>query len=59
MRTTGKYETLQFGKTYHIFNKANGIEKLFLNRSDYLYFLKKIRAFSYSLDRCFSLLPNS
>jgi len=45
MRTTGKYETLQFGKTYHIFNKANGMEKLFLNRSDYLYFLKKLERF--------------
>ena len=45
MKTTKNIETLQFGKFYHIFNKANGTDKLFVADSDYVFFLKKLKRF--------------
>jgi len=51
---------LQFGKTYHVYNKANGKEKLFIIPSDYLYFLKKLQRFLAPwIDViAYSLIPN-
>ena len=36
-------ETLQAEHTYHIFNRANGYEKLFLSGENYRFFLEKYR----------------
>ncbi len=33
-------EKLQFGQIYHIYNRGNNRENLFLGKENYLYFLK-------------------
>ncbi len=44
-KATNQYEELQFGETYHVFNRAIGNEKLFVSEKDYLYFLQKLERF--------------
>ncbi len=46
--------------TYHIFNRANGNEKLFLSDDNYLYFLKKYDDYIYHIadTLCYCLMPN-
>jgi putative transposase len=46
--------------TYHIYNRANGSEKLFLSDENYRYFLKKYEAYLYPIvdTLCYCLLPN-
>jgi REP element-mobilizing transposase RayT len=48
------------GSTYHIFSRANGNEKLFLNDENYLFFLKKFKVhISLVADTfAYNLLPN-
>jgi len=41
-KTANKLEKLNFGDTYHIYNKAISQEKLFIDGDDYFYFLKKL-----------------
>ena len=45
---------------YHIFNRAIGNEKLFLNESNYHYFLKKFKEYSIPIANVYSyvLMPN-
>ncbi len=40
-----KPEKLHFGKTYHIFNRTIGNERLFATEKDYYYFLQKLKRF--------------
>ncbi len=40
-----KQEKLDFGKIYHVYNKAIGNELLFKTHSDYYFFLQKIERF--------------
>src|SRR5690606_633713 len=46
--------------TYHIFNRANGNEKLFLNDDNYRYFLKRYEHFISPIADtfCYCLMPN-
>lgn len=46
--------------TYHIFNRANGNEKLFLSDDNYRYFLKKYDEYIYPIADtfCYCLMPN-
>lgn len=46
--------------TYHIFNRANGSEKLFLSDDNYRYFLKKYDEYIYPIADtfCYCLMPN-
>lgn len=46
--------------TYHIFNRANGNEKLFLSDDNYRYFLKKYDEYIYPIANtfCYCLMPN-
>ncbi|MFN8257215.1 MAG: hypothetical protein U0W24_16085 [Bacteroidales bacterium] len=55
-----KYETLEFGKFYHIFNRANNDDKLFYSEENYFYFLKLYdKHLSTIFDTyCYCLLPN-
>lgn len=48
------------GKVYHIYNHANGFEKLFCNEGNYLYFLKKYIKYIAPIADTFSfcLMPN-
>ncbi len=51
---------LEQGKTYHIYNRAIGKEKLFLERGDYFDFLKKLRKYVLPISSIYAycLLPN-
>jgi len=51
---------LQFNKYYHIYNKGNGNEKLFLTEKDYKYFLLKFQRFISPIAETFAycLIPN-
>jgi REP element-mobilizing transposase RayT len=55
-----KTNGLQFGKIYHIFNKALGSELLFSSEKDYHFFLQKLKRFITPYARIFSycLIPN-
>ena len=45
---------------YHIYNRANGNEWLFLNDDNYIYFLKKYNEYIYPVAHtfCYCLMPN-
>ncbi|PRZ00718.1 hypothetical protein [Marinilabilia salmonicolor] len=51
---------LEEGKLYHIYNQGNNRQKVFMNRANYLFFLKKVRnhivPHAYILAWC--LMPN-
>ena len=53
-------ERLIPGNTYHIFNKAIGTDKLFINDKDYFYFLQKLDRFILPVADILSycLIPN-
>lgn len=55
-----KYEILVPESTYHVYNRANGNEKLFLSADNYRYFLKKYEEhISPIADTfCYCLMPN-
>lgn len=45
---------------YHVYNRANGSEKLFLNEMNYQYFLKKFKEYIYPIAEIYTycLMPN-
>ena len=51
---------LTSGTTYHIYNRANGSERLFLSAENYRYFLKKYEEYVAQLADtfCYCLMPN-
>jgi len=51
---------LEPGKTYHIYNRANGNELLFCNDDNYLFFLQQVKRFIVPVANiyAYSLLPN-
>ena len=53
-------EPLEPGSIYHIFNRANGHECLFLNDNNYEYFLRQYRKYVMPVARgiCYCLMPN-
>ncbi len=55
-----KLETLVPESTYHIYNRANGFDRLFLTDKNYLYFIEKYQQFiSPMVDTfCYCLMPN-
>jgi len=55
-----KTNGLQFGKVYHIFNKAIGSERLFRTETDYHFFLQKLKRFitPYAKMLSYCLIPN-
>jgi len=60
LKKPNKTNGLQFGKIYHIFNKALGSELLFRSEKDYHFFLQKLKRFITPYARIFSycLIPN-
>ena len=55
-----KQEELRFGNDYHIYNRAVGNDKLFVDEADYYFFLKKLKRFILPIAKILSycLLPN-
>jgi putative transposase len=55
-----KNDPLEFNHYYHIFNRANGNERLFITKDDYQYFIKKLQRFLKPLMSIYSycFLPN-
>ena len=55
-----KYSLLKPDAYYHIYNRANGNEKLFLSKENYLFFLEKYNEFISPICDTFSycLMPN-
>ncbi len=55
-----KEEVLDFGKIYHIYNKAIGNELLFRNEDDYFFFLRKLEKYILPIACVYSycLIPN-
>ncbi|MCE3227947.1 MAG: hypothetical protein K0S32_2498 [Bacteroidetes bacterium] len=55
-----KTEELLPSTTYHIFNRANGNEKLFLNHNNYEYFIEQYKLYIEPIAETFSycLMPN-
>jgi putative transposase len=55
-----KYEELTPGCIYHVYNRANGSEKLFRDSGNYDFFLKKYRHYISPIAETFSfcLMPN-
>ena len=53
-------ETLERGYYYHIYNRGNNKERLFLEHADYLYFLRLFKKYIYEITNlyCYCLLPN-
>ncbi len=53
-------EILEQGYYYHIYNRGNNKEKLFIDHADYLYFLKLFRKYIHEITNiyCFCLIPN-
>ena len=53
-------EVLEKGYYYHIYNRGNNKEKLFLEHADYLHFMELFRKYVYEISNvyCFCLLPN-
>jgi len=60
MYTTNKYEILSPESSYHVYNRANGNEKLFRSKENYRFFLKKYQEhISPVADTfCYCLMPN-
>ena len=59
-RIVNKYEKLEFGKFYHVLNKAVGKELLFRTYQDYFYFLAKTQHYILPIADIYSycLIPN-
>ena len=59
-RFINKYEKLEFGKFYHILNKAVGNDLLFQTNQDYIFFLAKIEHYILPIADIYSycLIPN-
>jgi putative transposase len=55
-----KYEILQPETTYHIYNRANGSEKLFRSDENYRYFLRQYQQYIEPIAEtfCYCLMPN-
>jgi REP element-mobilizing transposase RayT len=55
-----KTELLVAESYYHIYNRANGSEKLFLNEENYLFFLQKYIEYIHPIAEtyCYCLMPN-
>ncbi len=55
-----KIETLSPNSIYHVYNRANGSERLFLSDDNYNYFLKKYREYISPIadTYCYCLMPN-
>lgn len=55
-----KQAILKPENTYHVYNRANGNEKLFLSDENYCYFLKKYDEYIYPIADtfCYCLMPN-
>jgi putative transposase len=53
-------EILRPGSTYHVYNHANGNEKLFKSRENYRFFLQRYRFFIEPVAHtfCYCLMPN-
>lgn len=47
-------------KYYHVYNRANGFEKIFINDGNYQYFLKKYQIYisPFVTTYCYCLMPN-
>lgn len=52
--------TLKPDGVYHVYNRANGSEKLFLNDSNYRHFLQKFKFYVHPIAEvyCYCLMPN-
>jgi len=55
-----KYQNLEYGRIYHIYNRGNNHEKLFFEDENYFYFMKLYEKYLLPvLDLyCYCLLPN-
>ena len=55
-----KHDFLEFENYYHIYNRANGSEKLFLTRENYRYFISKYIQYIVPIadTYCYCLMPN-
>lgn len=55
-----KTELLETKCYYHIYNRANGSEKIFLNEENYLFFLQKYIEYIHPIAEtyCYCLMPN-
>lgn len=55
-----KIDSLDYGETYHVYNKAVGDVLLFKSANDYLYFLKKLKRFILPVADVYAycLIPN-
>lgn len=55
-----KFEKLIPEATYHVYNRANGDEKLFLSDNNYIFFLNKYRIYISEIADtwCYCLMPN-
>jgi len=53
-------EILEQGYYYHIYNRGNNKEKLFLEHADYMYFLELFRKYIHDITNiyCYCLMPN-
>ncbi|MBN1639484.1 MAG: transposase [Ignavibacteriales bacterium] len=60
MKSTDYHIPLFKGNIYHIYNRANGNEKLFYTEANYLYFLRQYEKYLFELldTFAFCLLPN-
>ncbi len=56
----GNTAVLKPNATYHIYNRANGKEKLFLTDKNYVFFLRKYQKYIYPVADtfCYCLMPN-
>jgi putative transposase len=57
---TNRYEILVPEASYHVYNRANGSEKLFLSKENYRFFLEKYRLYTDPIADtfCYCLMPN-
>ncbi|HRP60464.1 MAG TPA: transposase, partial [Vicingus sp.] len=55
-----KADLLETKCYYHIYNRANGSEKIFLNEENYLFFLQKYIEYIHPIAEtyCYCLMPN-
>lgn len=53
-------EPLQTEEFYHVYNRANGFEKIFLSKENYRFFLRRYKKFIAPIvhTHCFCLMPN-
>lgn len=54
------HEILTPGSTYHVYNRANGSEKMFIESENYRFFLQQYRLYlsNYVDTFCYCLMPN-